>query len=367
MGHSFFMKLLTTILFAALALLTGCSSVSNFAGSFGGGSDALEVPLESRPGSQSLLRAGQPVRLLLPDVKDLRHSSNPRQIGRIKATVSDMHSTELLLDKDAAALATSALRAQLTRDGFSLVPPGQPHDFELVAVIRSFELNVAGRDELNLAVEASLRAAGSSDVIWAGVVSEKSDRFAGIMGNSRATITRYLGDGLANLVQKIGASVRSGLLQSYPQTLSTSSQPAPGTEAATGVMTLTPASSREGVAFKGVAPAVAAPNASVLAVPQPVPLSAPATVSPVAPIKADARPAAVPGMLPGYGYISVISMPTRVKVYSDDIYYGLTPLKAMVPVGVMTLEFRFEGYKTSREKVSVRAGETTEIEFQLKK
>ena len=361
------MKLLTTILLALLVLLTGCSSISNMASTFGGGSEALEVALESRPGGQPLLRAGQPVRLLLSDVKDLRQSSNPRQIGRIKATVSDMHSTELLLDKDAAALTTSALRAQLTRDGFNLVPPGQPHDFELVAVIRSFELNVAGRDELNLAVEASLRASGSSDVIWAGVVSEKSDRFAGIMGNSRATITRYLGDGLANLVQKLGASVRGSLVQSYPQTLSTSSQPAPGTESASGVMTLTPASIREGVAMKAVIPAVAVPTVSVPAAPLPAPLSAPATVAPVATVKAESRPVGAPGMLPGYGYISVISMPTRVKVYSDDIYYGLTPLKAMVPVGVMTLEFRFEGYKTSREKVSVRAGETTEIEFQLKK
>jgi ABC-type uncharacterized transport system auxiliary subunit len=362
------MKLLTTILLALLALLAGCSSLSNVASSFGGGSESLEVQLESRPASQPLLRAGQPVRLLLPDVKDLRQSSNPRQIGRIKATVSDMHSTELLLDKDAAALTTSALRAQLTRDGFSLTPAGQPYDFELVAVIRSFELNVAGRDELNLVVEASLRASGSSDVIWAGVVSEKSDRFAGIMGNSRATITRYLGDGLANLVQKLGASVRGSLVQSYPQTLSTSSQPAPGTESASGVMTLTPASIREGVAMKAVIPAVAVPTASVpTAPPLPAPLSAPATVAPVATVKAESRPVGAPGMLPGYGYISVISMPTRVKVYSDDIYYGLTPLKAMVPVGVMTLEFRFEGYKTSREKVSVRSGETTEIEFQLKK
>jgi hypothetical protein len=361
------MKLLTTTLFAVLALLAGCSSLSNMATSFGGGSEALEVQLESRPGSQSLLRAGQPVRLLLPDVKDLRQSSNLRQIGRIRATVSDMHSTELLLDRDAAALLTGALRAQLTRDGFSLASAGQPHDFELVTVIRTFELNVAGRDELNLAVEASLRATGGSEVIWAGVISEKSDRFAGIMGNSRATITRYLGDGLANLVQKLGASVRGGLLQSYPQTLSTSSQPVPGAESANGVITLTPASIRDGVAAKAAIPAAVVPTASVPAKPLPAPVSAPVMVAPVPTVKAESRPVGAPGMLPGYGYISVISMPTRVKVYSDDIYYGLTPLKAMVPVGVMTLEFRFEGYKTSREKVSVRAGETTEIEFQLKK
>jgi hypothetical protein len=362
------MKLSTIILTMVLTLLTGCSSVSNVARSLAGGSEALEVQLESRPGGQPLLRAGQPVRLLLSDVKDLRQGNAPRQIGRIKATVSDMHSTELLLDKDVAAITAAALRAQLTRDGFSLVSPGQPHDFELGTAIHSFELNVAGRDELSLAVEVSLRATGSSDVIWAGVVSEKSDRFAGIMGNSRATITSYLADGLANLVQKLGANVRASLVRSYPETVSANSQPAVGAESGNGVRTLTPASPREGIAARSAAPVVAAPAAAVYSAPLPVPLSAPAVVQPVVvPAKADARPLSAPGMLPGYGYISVISMPTRVKVYSDDIYYGLTPLKAMVPVGVMTLEFRFEGYKTTREKVSVRAGETTEIEFQLKK
>ncbi len=331
------------------------------AGSLGGRSEALQVALEPRPGSTPLLRAGQPVRLLLFDVKDLRQTRNPRQIGRIKATVSDMHGTELLLEKDAAALTASAVRTQLISDGFSLVLPGQPHDFELATVIRSFELNVAGRDELNLAVEASLRAAGDSDVIWAGIISEKSDRFAGIMGNSQATITRYLGDGLSNLVQKLGASVRSNLMQSYPQTLTASSQPTVQAEAASGVKTLKAASTREGMGSKAVETVVAAPVA------RPTPPASPAVPTPVAPIKTDSNTVGALGMLPGYGYISVISMPTRVKVYSDDIYYGLTPLKAMVPIGVMTLEFRFEGYKTIREKVSVRAGETTEIEFQLKK
>jgi hypothetical protein len=359
-------KRLTTALVATLALLTGCASVSNLAGSLSGGSEDLVVQHETRPGSLPLWRAGQPLRLLLPDVKDLRASGNPRQIGRIKATVSDMHSTELLLDKDAAALTTNALRAQLISDGFHLVPPGQPYDFELAAVIRSFELNVAGRDELNLAVEASLRATGSSDVIWAGIVNETSDRFAGIMGNNRASITRYLGEGVGNLAQKLGTSVRASLVRSYPQTVSASSQPTVATELANGITTLTPASTREGLAPRG-ALAVMAPLPAMTSVPVPVPVPTPATPQKATPADAESRPAGTPATRPGYGYVSIISMPTRVKVYSDGIYYGLTPLKAMVPIGVMAFEFRFDGYKSAHEKVSVRLGETTEIEFQLKK
>jgi hypothetical protein len=79
------------------------------------------------------------------------------------------------------------------------------------------------------------------------------------------------------------------------------------------------------------------------------------------------KPSVLSTALPGYGYVLMISNPTRVKVYSDDIYYGLTPLKVMVPVGVMTFEFRFDGYKTVKEKISVRAGEVTELDLNLKK
>jgi hypothetical protein len=350
--------------------LTACSSVSRVAGNLGDlvGSDVIQIKVEPSPGSPAVLRSGQPLRLLLIDPKDQRPLANARQAGKIRATVSDMHSTELILDQDVAQLAGSALRRQLTSEGFTLVTPGQAHDFELSPVVRTFELNIGGRDELDLSLELGLRAEGSGEVVWAGIVSEKTDRFAGVSGNSQRTITSYLSEGLGKLIQRSAATVKTSLLQSYPQTMTTGNIIA-APVATPGITTLTP------VRVKDSAATTSAPAAN----PQPmVPAPTATGVNATAPlVPAQPKPMAAPApsrsqtvlsdVLPGYGYFLVNTNPTRVKVYSDGIYYGLTPLKVMVPVGVMTFEFRFDGYKTATEKISVRNGETTELELKLKK
>lgn len=357
------MRLLSIVVAAASVLLVACSSVSRMTSGMGS-PEILQVNPDTRPGGSVLLRSGSPIRLLVSEPKDARGAAaNTRKVGQIRATVSDMYGPELTLDREVSALTGSTLRSQLSSDGFSVVASGQAYDFEVTTLIRTFDLNIAGRDELSMVVEASLREP-TGTVIWSGIVNEKSDRFAGVMGNSRSSITDYLGQGLANLVQKVTSSVRSGLVQSYPQTVMASQQRSPAVLAATGVTTLTPASAREGVVAKVPAP---------VALPTPIQpaLMAPALLpgKSVEPgrTKLDDKPSVLSAALPGYGYVLMITNPTRVKVYSDDIYYGLTPLKVMVPVGVMTFEFRFDGYKTVKEKISVRAAEVTELELNLKK
>lgn len=377
-GECVVTKVFAVLMVLVLGLSSGCSSGprSNGSGASAGGTEALRVNVDPRPGAVPVLRAGQAIRLLVPDPVDAR--TNARRLGHIRATVSDLYGSELWLDRDAAALTGDALRAQLSADGFVMARATQAQDFELALVLRSFELNIAGRDELNLVLEATLREGGGA-VVWAGVVSEKTDRFAGVMGNNSASIARYLGQGVEQLVQKLSTSVRQSLLQSYSQSLSTQVQ-AGAPLAAAGVTTLQPARAREGGASGGpvpaappvqvsVTPAGPAPVASARAV-EPLPAAAPAVTSAAAEKpagKAASGASIFSGASSGYGYFSVISMPTRVKVYSDDVYYGLTPLKVMVPAGVMTFEFRFDGYKSVKEKVSVRAGETTELELKLRK
>jgi ABC-type uncharacterized transport system auxiliary subunit len=354
-GNAMLRQTLTALMVVCSLLLCACAGVSRLTGTITGmdGGDIIRISVEPQP-QPTLYRSGQAIRLSLPDPVDLRPLQNPRRIGHIRATVSDMHSSELILDQSASVLLAGALRSQMLADGFSIAGPGQAADFELATKVKLFELNIAGRDELSLVLEASLRDARSSEVIWSAIITEKSDRFAGVMGNSRETITRYLGTGFANLLQKLNAGVRGSLLLSYPTTISTSGAAALAMTLP-GVTTLKSAAVREGAP----APSVPVPKVPALA---PV---KPAVIVPVEAGGAGVRPAELLHPAKGYGYFSVISMPTRVKVYSDDIYYGLTPLKVMVPAGVMVFEFRFDGYKTAREKVSVRVGETTELELKL--
>jgi hypothetical protein len=65
------------------------------------------------------------------------------------------------------------------------------------------------------------------------------------------------------------------------------------------------------------------------------------------------------------GYVSVHSSPARVKVYVDDVYYGVTPIKLELPTGVAQLGFKLDGYRPAAEKVAVRRGEVTDLEVKL--
>ncbi len=352
-------KFVTVVLTASALLVAGCTSVSRIASAVAtlGSNDGLQVTVEALPGNAAIYRSGQAIRVLVSDPKDSRPAAIMRRLGHIRTTVVDMHSTELMLNQSVSTLVGSALRNQLVADGYISVSAGQTYDVELSTRVNEFELNIAGRDELTLTLEASLRDGRTNEVIWTGIVGEKSDRFAGVAGNSRATISRYLGDGVANLVQKVSAGVRVALSQSYPKTVSAQSHTA-------NVISIPGVSTLKSVIV----------NESLDAVPV-VPVkrgaSAPVPQTPIAPAETAAKTGARPTLaldgLPGYGYFSVISMPTRVKVYSDGVYYGLTPLRVMVPAGVITFEFRFDGYKTLKEKVLVRAGDTTELELKLKK
>ena len=52
---------------------------------------------------------------------------------------------------------------------------------------------------------------------------------------------------------------------------------------------------------------------------------------------------------------------------SDDIYYGTSPLRLEFDPGVKLFHFELTGYKTVAEKVSIRSGETTELEVDFEK
>jgi hypothetical protein len=360
------MKFFAICLLTLATVTAGCSSVSRMAQTVGesGSDETIRVTTETPTSAQPIFKSGQAIRVMVADTKDARPASTPNKIGRIKATVSDMFGNEVVIDPSVSQLTGGALRKQLTADGFNLVSAGQAHDFELTTVVRAFELNIVGRDELSLMLDVSLREVGSGEVIWSGTVSEKSDRFAGVMGNDRASIASYLSSGVSSLAQKVGASVRASLVQSYPQSISVASE-VPKAFTLPGVTTLQAANAREGTApLSQVTPPVV--NSSTAALASNLPGAAPLPPEPAKP--APAKPSSIlSDVLPGYGYFLVNTNPSRVKVYSDGIYYGLTPLKVMVPVGVMTFEFRFDGYKTTTEKISVRNGETTELELKLKK
>jgi hypothetical protein len=329
-----------------LLVVAGCSrmptiSIPNPLDAVAGPS-VLSVEVAPGPGAIPLLRNGQTLSLSVAEFADARPAPRGRKIGDIKATVTNMHGSEMALDRDVTSVVSGAARGQLAADGFRLVGAAEPADFRLSGVVKAFSLTVAGRDERVIVVEATVREGKSGDVVWSGVITEKDDRYAGVTGNSRGTLIEYLGEGVAAFATKLSAATRDSLVKSYPRSIAAIQSRSVST--IPGVTTLHAPATRDDPVV--VAPAPAA-----------------ATVAPAA--APAARPATTAAAVPTVGYVSVHSSPARVKVYVDDVYYGVTPIKLELPTGVAQLGFKLDGYRPAAEKVAVRRGEVTDLEVKL--
>lgn len=256
---------------------------------------------------------------LLP-YSDARSNADAHRIGTSEQIVIGMSGKPLRVEPDVAAIVGNSMRRRLEEGGYRLA--GADAMYELSGVIRVLSYNVKARDEVALAIESTLRERASGKVIWSGLVEDKTDRFAGVSGNSKQDIANYLLARLGVVTGKTMEAINSTLMASRPDLFNLT----PGTRPIQGVTVLT----------------------------------APAAVAPAAPaVQTGAVQEAA------LGFLQLSSKPSRAKVYIDEVYYGMTPLRIELPVGVHSVSVRKAAYRSSTEKVSVRKGETTEMEVEL--
>jgi hypothetical protein len=318
------------------------------------------IHLESHASQSKTLveRNGQPVVLLLGEIRDGRTGAQGRKVGDIRATIIDMSGTELRLDQDISTELSNALRDQLAADGFRTVSdPHALHDFDVEAVAKDFRLDIVDRDELDIGVDMTLRDARTGDVLWSGDVAQKSSRYAGVFGNSRASIVRTFSKGLNAWTAKASANIRDTLFKAYPQTMAVGERRDLVSPHLEGVTTRQEVTSHEPAATASVPGAAAAPVATV-----PAPAVAPAATTTTPPA---AAVVAAPGS--GKGIFSVTTTPTNAKVYIDDVYYGTSPLRLELDPGISVFHFKLDGYKAITEKVSIRRAETTALDVTFDK
>jgi len=105
---------------------------------------------------------------------------------------------------------------------------------------------------------------------------------------------------------------------------------------------------------------------NVVAGSKPVPgvtvLSAPA--APAVPAVSAASAATQPSTK---GVLRITTRPARAEIYIGGVYYGLSPLRLELAPGILEVKAELRHHRTVTEKVSVRTGETTELELRLKK
>ncbi|MBI5562115.1 MAG: PEGA domain-containing protein [Deltaproteobacteria bacterium] len=252
-------------------------------------------------------KAYAPVSFAIHDFTDARGEPGTRAIGRLSATVSDMNGARIVLDEDPAQLAARAFREEFRGAGYVVAAgdAAKDADFALDGRVREFRLDIGARDEIAISIEASIIERETGRVVWSGVKTEGGSRFAGVMGNSRDTISNYISASLAR--------VASGVINDA------------------------------GPLIENTRPAYR-----------------PAPAAPMAPTVEGAAPADT-------GRMVVTSGPVRAKVYIGGVYHGMTPLRLDLAPGIYDLALRSKGHKDASEKVSVRTGQMTEVEMGLEK
>lgn len=292
-----------------LALVAACSGL-------GGAATANSADKTSRPGNASPQIAAT-VRVL--SYGDERNMGNPRKIGtgaENLAGFSGLQGTDILLEQDVAALVSGAMSARLSSAGYRVVE--QDAMYELSGAVKELTYNVKTRDEVSISVESTLKEVATGRVIWSGIVTEKTSRFAGVMGNTMDDVVLFLKKELGIVTLKTVDAVSGVLMAQRPELFNVM----PGTKAIPGVTVLT--------------------------------ASSPASAVPAAPAAST-----------GKGVLAISTDPARAEVYIDEVYYGFTPLRLDLEPGIHALAVKKAGYKTKAEKVSVRQGDTTEVRLKL--
>lgn len=328
-------------LILAALILVGCSNIAppSLVGLLNGGE-------EQKKTSSSVSAPRYVASIHIISYSDERKEGKPHIIGTGAENVSGMSGKDIVVEQDVATMVTTAIRSKIEDSGIQISEAQVGNaQFELHGVVKELTYNVKARDEVSIAIESTLKEISTGKVVWSAIVTEKGDRFAGISGNSKGDVTGYLRKELGIVSQKTADAVGSILMAIHPELFNLT----PGTKPIPGVTVL-------------VAPAVTTPVVAPAA-----PVMAPVTAVSVPVATSVAAPAVtyVPHASDTNGLLLVNTNPDRAKIYLDGVYFGLSPLRLELEPGVHALSAKLLGYKMVSEKVSVRKGDSTEIDLDL--
>jgi hypothetical protein len=334
----------------ATVSVAACSDVHmpSLGGMFGGGTsdsdsggngDGINI-LESRKANPNAPTLKYAASIHLVPYVDERKTDNPRKIGTGAENVAGMKGKFIVLDQNVANVVTSSIKQHFDDAGFQISEADDGKaQFELSGAVKDLTYNVKYRDEVSIQVESTLKEKSTGKVLWSGLVVEKASRFAGVSGNDTSDVAAYLKKELGIVSTKTTEAISSVLMAVHPELFNLT----PGTRPIPGVTVLVAPS---------VVPSAAAPAAAG---------QQPAAGGEVPLPAVEAHATATSGLL------LVNTNPQRAKVFVDDVYYGLSPLRVSMDPGVHTLSVKLEGYRMVSEKVSVRKGDNTEVQLDLER
>lgn len=155
---------------------------------------------------------------------DIDAKEGPRKIGIITTTVSDLVGRSLILADDVPVIVKDAFVKEFAAAGYTVkTGTGETAgaDYVLTGEITKFTYNIEDRDRIEITVNEKLTDAKTGAVIWAGAQTVKNDRFAGVSGDSRSAIERYIVYNLSKAAKKTvaEASARIASAKEAPRSI----------------------------------------------------------------------------------------------------------------------------------------------------
>lgn len=315
------LKFRTLIVVSLFSLsIAGCA---NFIGSATEAGNELRIREDAKPGPNARLEKYQ-ITVRMVGYSDARQVDSPRRVGTSNARITGLTGKEIMSDRDATEVVAESMKKRLGDAGLQILAGDTPNaQFQLSGAVKELSIDIKDRDHVNIAIESTLTEVASGKVIWSGLVVERAERYAGTSGNGKKDVADFLKWKLGVVSTKTTESILSVLMATRPEMFNM----AVGIKPVQGV---TVYSNSAGSATSVVAPA-AVPAETATA----------------------------------NGTLAISSNPSRAKVYVDGVYFGLTPLRAEYSAGIHEVSIKLEGYKTSSEKVSVRKGDSTEMDIKL--
>jgi len=310
-------------LITVVLLSLGLAGCANFWGSATEAGNELRIREDAKPGANARSEKYQ-ISVRMAGYTDARQVGSPRRVGTSSARITGLTGKEIMSDRDATEVVAESMKKRLGDAGLQVVASDAVDaQFQLSGAVKELSIDIKERDYVNIAIESTLIEVASGKVIWSGLVVERADRYAGTSGNGKKDVADFLGAKLGVVSNKTTESILSVLMATRPDLFNM----VVGIKPVQGVTVF---SNSAGGATPSVVPATTSNDAVV-----------------------------------ANGTLVINSTPSRAKVYVDDVYFGLTPLRAEYSAGIHEVSIKLEGYKTASEKVSVRKGENTEMEIKL--
>lgn len=199
-------KIQNILIFGLVLITFGCAA-------------PLTVKYDARLGAPAI-SLKESFNVAIAPYKDERKEGNRKKLGDITSPVFGIDAPELIIEKNVSDLVTDAFKEQFQLAGFKAEKGDKAQaDLLIQGSVKAFSLDIGAKDAIEIEIETTAKDAKNGNILWSGAVTEKNERFAGTMGNSRKTVGKYISSSLAKVIKSTLTDIASAIEKTMPKSI----------------------------------------------------------------------------------------------------------------------------------------------------